>query len=350
MASEPWKAMGMAVLFLAIIAPRAWGQFPEKGWEFQLEPMRMAGGGWDEHVGDIVKQTVTTTATVVRDLRDREPINLDLDPGFALRGSAAYRQQQWGAGVAAWFFDTDDSVSGRVTTHQPTTTATSTRRVENFVSLWKEPRGTLLNELEPSGQSPFDFRVEEALNTITLDFFAFRTLAETRSSRIDLIAGVKVGRLDTEQDQGVDVRAFIFDDFGLGSHFNNFVSLSSTAEAKFLGAGPMVGFSGQARWRQLGFRAFVTHSLLIRDADLNGTFTDIDDISSTPDPAGPFTPVLMIRSDLPFSKSETAFIPVTEFQLAAKWHIMNRPGFPGGSISWEDGAHGKTKQILTGGA
>ncbi len=100
----------------------------------------------------------------------------------------------------------------------------------------------------------------------------------------------------------------------------------------------MVGFSGRATWRQLAFRAFVTQSLLIGDADLEGLFTDIDDISSTPDPAGPFTPFLLIRSDLPFSTSERAFIPVTEFQLAAKWHITRilAVGATGFAAIWFD--------------
>ena len=78
--------------------------------------------------------------------------------------------------------------------------------------------------------------------------------------------------------------------------------------------------------------------LLIGDADLKGTFTDVDDISSTPDPAGPFAPFLLISSDLPFSKSETAFIPVTKFQLAAKWHItsMWAVGATGFAAVWFD--------------
>ena len=29
---------------------------------------------------------------------------------------------------------------------------------------------------------------------------------------------------------------------------------------------------------------------------------------------------------------------------------LNRPGFPRGSISWEDGVHGKTEEVLTGGS
>ncbi len=54
MATKLWKPMGLAVLFLAVITPPAWGQRPVRGWEFQLEPMWMDVGGWNEHVGDIV--------------------------------------------------------------------------------------------------------------------------------------------------------------------------------------------------------------------------------------------------------------------------------------------------------
>ena len=333
MPTKLWKAMGLAVLFLVIIAPRARAQLPERGWEFQLEPMWMGMGGWNERVGDIVNASFTTIVgppRVETDIRDRRPINTDLDAVFALRGSVTYKQQQWGVGAAGWFFGTDDSVSGTVITP----VATADTFFANFVSFWGEPRGPLRNDLEPSGIAPEEFRVDQELDTFTGELFGLRTLAEKSTSRIDAIVGVKVAHLETTQDQSLNARAFVFDEFEPGLHFNNFTSLSSTAEAEFLGVGPMVGFSGQATWRQLSFRAFVTQSLLIGDADLKGTFTDIDDISSTP----PFTPELLIRSDLPFSKSETAFIPVTEFQLTATWQITSMWAFgaTGFAAIWYD--------------
>ena len=312
-------------------------QLPESGWEFQLEPMWMDVGGWNEHVGDIVNASFTTIVGppgVASDIRDRRPVNLDLDAGFAFRGSVTYEYQQWGVGAAGWFFGTDDSLSGTVTTPVPT----ADTFFRNFVSFWGEPRGPVTNELEPSGIAPEEFRVDQELDTFTAEVFGFRTLAENSSSRIDAIVGVKVGQLETTQNQSINLRSFLFDGFGPGLHFNNFISLSSTAEAEFLGVGPMVGFSGRATWRQLAFHTFVTQSLLIGDADLEGQFTDIDDISSTPDPAGPFTPFLLIRSDLPFSRSEKAFIPVTEFQLVAEWHITRilAVGATGFAAIWFD--------------
>ena len=312
-------------------------QLPESGWEFQLEPMWMDVGGWNEHVGDIVNASFTTIVGppgVASDIRDRRPVNLDLDAGFAFRGSVTYEYQQWGVGVAGWFFGTDDSLSGTVTTPVPT----ADTFFRNFVSFWGEPRGPVTNELEPSGIAPEEFRVDQELDTFTAEVFGFRTLAENSSSRIDAIVGVKVGQLETTQNQSIDLRSFLFDDFGPGLHFNNFISLSSTAEAEFLGVGPMVGFSGRATWGRLAFHTFVTQSLLIGDADLEGLFTDIDDTSITPDSGGPFTPLELIRSDLPFSKSERAFIPVTEFQLVAEWHITRilAVGATGFAAIWFD--------------
>jgi hypothetical protein len=32
---------------------------------------------------------------------------------------------------------------------------------------------------------------------------------------------------------------------------------------------------------------------------------------------------------------------------ALKVSLVNRPGFPGGSIPWEDGVYGTTRQVLT---
>ena len=180
------------------------------------------------------------------DVRDRRPINLDLDARFAFRGSVTYEYQQWGVGAAGWFFETDDAVSGTVTTP----VATADTFFQNFVSFWREPRGAVTNELDPSGIAPEEFRADQELETFTVELFGFRTLAENSSSRIDAIVGVKVGQLETTQNQSRNLRTFVFDDFGPGLHFNNFISLSSTAEAEFLGVGPMVGFSGRATWRQ----------------------------------------------------------------------------------------------------
>ncbi len=331
------KAIGLVVLFLAIMTPPVWGQRPVRGWEFQLEPMWMDVGGHNEHVGDIVNASFTTVVgppRVESDVRDRRPINLDLDARFAFRGSVTYEYQQWGVGAAGWFFETDDAVSGTVTTP----VATADTFFQNFVSFWREPRGAVTNELDPSGIAPEEFRADQELETFTVELFGFRTLAENSSSRIDAIVGVKVGRLETTQNQSRNLRAFLFDELGPGLHFNNFISLSSTAEAEFLGVGPMVGFSGRATWGRLGFRAFVTQSLLIGDADLEGLFTDIDDISSTPDPAGPFTPLLLIQSDLPFSSRERVFVPVTEFQLTTEWHITRilAVGATGFAAIWFD--------------
>jgi len=83
----------------------------------------------------------------------------------------------------------------------------------------------------------------------------------------------------------------------------------------------MVGLRGEAKWRRLGLQAFLTQAVLIGNADQEGLFTDTDDISSTPSPDGPFTPFEFIRSDIAFAKSETVFIPVTEFQLKVKVDI-----------------------------
>ena len=101
-AFKMFHKIGWVVLFLAIITPGVWGQGSVGAWEFQLEPMWMDVGGHNEHVGNIVNASFTTIVgppRVESDIRDRSPINLDLDAGFAFRGSVTYEYQQWGIGA-----------------------------------------------------------------------------------------------------------------------------------------------------------------------------------------------------------------------------------------------------------
>lgn len=298
-----------------------------EGWEFQVEQVWMEAKGFDEHVGDIIQRTFVVGLVEpprVQDNLIRDPISLNMDRRNTFRLEADYRRRGWGAGTRGWFFSTENSVAGELSSPAPVRTPESSTRVVNTVSMWKETLPPVGNDLEPGRFSPVGFDAKGELSTFSLDFFALRTLRNTDDNGIEVILGTKVGRVRTRQDQGFRQRAFALDYFARGLHLDNRISLSSTADSDLLGIGPMLGLAGRIRWRRLSIHASATESFLIGGSDQTGTFTDIDDVAFTQSPNGPRLPCTLqlapldcfsIRSDLEFSKSERTFVPVTELHL-----------------------------------
>ena len=328
---KAWVPLITVVLCLTSLRDSAWAQMRD-GWEFQWQQMRMDVKGFDEHVGDVIHRRIVQTfnpPTIV-DTFTRDPITLNMDGKNAFRADIRYRRQGWGGGVSGWFLSTSDSTGGRLTSPAPTPTTNSITSVVNTVSMWKETLPPVDNELEPLGFSPVSYRASGRLSTFAIDLFALRTLANTSGIRTELILGARLGRIQTHLDQGYDQRAFIFDYFRAGQHFNNLVSLSSTADADFLGAGPIVGFDSQIRWRRLGIQASVAEAFMIGNTRPRGVFTDIDDVTVAQSPTGPFLtcPLSLasigcfsVRSDIPFSNPDRTFLPVTELNLGLSLDI-----------------------------
>ena len=48
--------------------------------------------------------------------------------------------------------------------------------------------------------------------------------------------------------------------------------------------------------------------------------------------------------------TQCQLLPANYMQLRRAWGELNRTGFLGDLIAWEDGVHGKTEEVLTGGA
>ena len=72
--------------------------------------------GRNEHVGDIVNASFTTIVgppRVESDIRDRRPINLALDAGFAFRGSVTYNGSNGGLAVPDGFWEQMTLCQGR---------------------------------------------------------------------------------------------------------------------------------------------------------------------------------------------------------------------------------------------
>ncbi|MEE9191657.1 MAG: hypothetical protein V3U04_03455, partial [Candidatus Aerophobetes bacterium] len=138
-----------------------------------------------EHVGDIVRYTEEYSVDEDGNITDDygatyEPINLNLKDKSTLRGELIYRRGQWFLGLSGWTFETDASVSGRITTPEMELTDTGYIYYVNSVRMWDHTIVPVVNELEASGISPVDYWAEDKLEVRTYGLFLGRTLAEKK--------------------------------------------------------------------------------------------------------------------------------------------------------------------------
>lgn len=328
-----WRALVVVALMLFVAGNAVYAEEAKGKWSIQFEPMWMDVKGNDLHVGDVFKKRVDWHWDYVNDIFTArygityDPINLDMKDKLTLRTEISYRKNQWGVGLSGWWFNTDASLRGRVTTPEETWDynggAIWGTRYENGVRMWDNTIGPVYNELEPSYLSPVNYFAKNSLGVWTVDLFGIRTLAEKKDSHIDLTFGFKIGKPNNDREEGQSQRAFIYDDFGAGYHFDNQITLQSKSKADYnLMGGPVIGFQGKARYTRykgLGLEALINQSLLIGRVKQSGTWTDIDDIWVVTGPVGgPFTRVSQyeyLEGKFPYSKEETYALPVTEAKL-----------------------------------
>ena len=314
----------------------------QDGLEIQLEPMLMDVYGYNEHVGDIVRYreefSVDEAGNITEDYgATYEPINLNMKDKFTLRGEVTYRKGQWSLGASGWWFNTDDSVSGRVTTPVMEWTDTGYIYYESAVRMWDHTLWPLDNELEDSGMSPVDYWAEDKLKVWTADLFLSRILAEKKDSYANFSLGAKLGSLETKENLGQKQRAFIYD-FDYGCNFDNHVTLESTAEAdcSFM-AGPVLGFQGKVKRGKFGIEGFISQSVLFGKVKHTGLWEDIDDILWIDPATGEIIWHDVLTGKFPFSKEEEVALPVTELKLEVVYYITKNISIGGGgfySIWW----------------
>ncbi|MCL0106836.1 hypothetical protein M1N63_00175 [Thermodesulfovibrionales bacterium] len=282
--------------------------------------------GTDEHVGDIAtwraeRNVVTDTFTYEGTY---DPINLDMDSGLTLRGELTRMEEQWGFGMSGWWFGTDDSKSGKVTSLGRVTPDIFS---ETAVCMWDHTIEPVTNELEASGWSPVDFWTENELDVWTTDIFGIRTLAEKPESYINFTFGLKLGSLDIDQKLGQKQHGFDFDfdydyeyNFGPGYHLDNRITMKSKSRADYgFMTDPAIGFQGEASLGKVRLEGFINQSVLFGEVDYSGLWTDINDMWVVTGPeGGPFERVRRVDyrdGSFPFSKSEDVALPVTELKL-----------------------------------
>ena len=325
------KKLALAIAIAAIFATGSIAYAEDKGeWSIQLEPMWMDVSGNDVHVGDVLKGVVdwyyngvTGTYTEKYGIT-YEPITLNMKDKLTLRSEITYKKNQWGLGLSGWWFNTDASAGGRVTTPKWTEGTDGINYwgtySKNGVRMWDSSIEPVYNELEDSYSSPVDFWAGNDLGVWTVDLFGIRTLAEKKDSHIDMTFGLKLGSLDNDRNEGQSQRAFMYDAFGPGYHYDNHITLESKSKADYgLMIGPAIGLQGKAKYKSLGLEGLINQSLLLGKIKQSGTWTDIDDMWVVTGPAGgPFTQVAQyayLEGKFPFSEEKTVALPVTEVKL-----------------------------------
>jgi len=259
------------------------------GWTVQIDPMYMEVFGHDQHVANITTVTTPTPGTTVA---SQEGVDLEMDGDFAIRGQIEYMSNQWGVGANGFWFNPEGDVSR--TLDRPT--AASPLVSVTF------PGGFLL---PLAGGQRAQARAKNDLEVWSADFYGIRTLAETPESHVHMLAGLKIGGIDT--------------DFSASGEFGNVVGgvFAPTAIATFTSTsdtgvlvGPLVGVAGDARFAQHQVKGLLEQSMLFGSVDLDNQLTvDIDptkvgDVSITK-----------------FAKSDDVGIPVTEVQAKYLYEV-----------------------------
>ena len=331
--------IGLSVMFVFAVASIVQAQ---DGWEIQLEYVWMDAYGYNEHVGDIVRYTEEFSEDAAGNYTldygaTYEPINLNLKDKSTLRGELIYRKGQWFLGLSGWTFETDASVSGRITTPEMELTDTGYIYYVNSVRMWDHTIVPVVNELEASGISPVDYWAEDRLQVRTYDLFLGRTLAEKPDSFANFSLGAKFGSLKTRENLGQEQRAFLYDYEGYT--FDNHIRLESTAEANLDSmVGPVLGFEGEAKRDKFRIEGFVNHSVLFGKAEYTGLWEDIDDILWIDPVTGETIYHDVYTGEFSFSKDEEVGLPVTELKLEVTYHITDTISIGGGgfySIWWD---------------
>lgn len=321
--------MKKAVLVIAVLMLFAMVNTSLAGegkWSIQIEPMWMDVKGNDVHVGDVFNYMEDTRVIpIMRYGASFSPINLDMKDRITLRAEVNYRKNQWGFGLSGWWFNTDASVSGRVTTPPGTP---PTLIYVSGVRMWDHTIMPVINELEASRFSPVDYWAKNDLGVWTIDISGIRTLAEKKDSNIDLTFGLKLGQLDNNRNEGQRQREFIYHLFGTGRHSDSSLTGESKSKADYgLMAGPALGLSGKAKYKAFGLEGLLNQSLLIGSVEQSGNFRGIDDEWVVTGPVGgPFTRVGRVEyfeGNFPFSKKETVALPVTEAKLKLSYDVTN---------------------------
>lgn len=297
----------------------------EKGkWNVQLEPMWMIVKGNDVHIGDIFNYKEVLDGTTLRYGTTYDSIRLDLKDKLTLRTEITYMMNQWGLGINGWWFNTEVSQEGMISTPPEVVTPTGYIYYEKGVRMWDNTIIPVENELFSSSFSPVDYWTRNELEVWTADLYGIKKFVEKDGSHIGMIFGLKLGSLDNNRKEGQKQHEYctncLIDVLGVTvDEWDNHITLESTSKADYgLMVGPVIGFQGKASFQGLYIEGLINQSLLSGKVKQTGLWRDIDDAEYID---GGVPGELFLDGRFPFSKNETVLLPITELKLKVVYEV-----------------------------
>lgn len=303
--ATPQRAVYVALIGVAgLLSNSQATAAPINGWSLQVDPMYMEVFGNDIHAVDI-----TGTTFGPPEQSSTEGVDLEMDGDFAIRGEIRYMANQWGFGANGFWFNPDGDIDRVVT-----------------LGAFDEVDLTFPQDLLGGATLPLDgdqavLRGDNDLEVWSADFYGIRTLAEKPASNIHMLAGLKIGGLETDfRGRGelgtTAAGVFTVTDRATSDAWSDTNTL----------VGPLIGVAADATYGRHRVKGLLQQSMLFGDVDLSHRLvTDFG--------ADGVTDEVAI-----FRKTEDVGIPVTELQVKYLYDVTPDVslGFGGfGSVWWD---------------
>lgn len=300
----------------------------------------LAGSNLSTRVGDVYHYSEVLRGGTDRGITDfygvtRESIapSLSGKPSFSLR--FGYESTgSWGILFDVSRISTNGSTFGRVTSKE----GGPEEVYVSGVCLWGQCLVPVQNQKDPTWFSPVEY---SASNSISVNSVRLLATYSKQRAVLRLLGGVSCALYRNNRSEQERQRSFIYDYLGDGYHWDNFISLTSTEEAKATLVGPTVGV--QVRFepqdRGVSFTGELTQSVLFGSMNERGLWVDIDDIYEISGSYFEYKRRFMyLEGNFPYNTSEQVGISVTT--LGAKisyrlWEALSI-GLGGNLAVWYD--------------
>ena len=208
------------------------------GWTAAFDPMYRLVFGESTHVASVSRQSPQS--------RGEQHGDGYVEDGLPTGGEIRIITGRWGVGASAYSFN-----------------AQMSRAVEpdGFIIAGTIAGAENLDNSSRNGSNILTRDTNAEPRVWSANFFTTRTLAATANSRVDMLGGIKMGRVEDEQsdghEEGPDAAATPSDGR----------ALSSGSETSTL-LGPLVGITGNARLNRHRFRGLFQQSVLFGEAEV----------------------------------------------------------------------------------
>lgn len=298
-------------------------------WDFEIQPILIVPVGLEKHIGDLFYWTKKYDGDYCYGIT-YDPIFLNLGSDFTVRQRITIGSEKLKIGISGWKITPRYWIEGRITSPQWQETSSGYTYYENGVRMWDYTILPVVNELEPSGLSPVDWKAGNIFDLSTIDFFAQKISnggLNLLGIKINPALGLKIANFKKEQHLIQKQRAFIYDAFGSGYHWDNKILLwsVSSAECDFL-KGPLAGLEIESKSKRFSLKANLNQSLLFGKVNYSSLWQDTDDIwIAYTDENGSIKPLchwLTLEGKFPISKTRSISLPVTEISLQANYELV----------------------------